>query len=571
MFKENKAHLQANIFDFALNLPAKMEAEIHGSEEWMFYTLIFSTINEEDFRCLYSENSSRPNAPINAMVTALFLQHRRGWTFDALMKNIRFDLLTKVALGLRTLDEMPFSYATIFNFLNRLHDHYEKTGDTLLERVFDRLTSAQLKELKLKTTVQRTDSFQAESNISSFSRLRLLVAMVLRVHRVLCASDQEKYADLFSRYIRKTSGNYIHGVEPGNLGQEFSSLGEVFHRIHTEIAPQYRDSTVMETFERMFAEQFIVVADTLTLREASEIPSGTLQSPDDTDATYRKKRGETYRGQVVSVVETAHPENPLQLITDVAVVANNIDDSTILTDRLEKLHEKTPDLEELHHDGAYGSEANDILCALLEIDQVQTAIRGRKPDGVPIEITRLETGEYCVSCPIQSATVEQTKKKWKAEFPLAVCAGCALASTCQLEKHIECRVYYFSEEDYLRKRRFTNIERVPEARRTLRANVEATMNEFVCKTKNGKLRVRGAFRAMVFAFSTAVAINFGRIYRYIRSNKRDLAQSFSLQSILRRIFLVRWNDPTKIHREHTTLHHFSFAGRVDGLVGSGGF
>jgi hypothetical protein len=52
----------------------------------------------------------------------------------------------------------------------------------------------------------------------------------------------------------------------------------------------------------------------------------------------------------------------------------------------------------------------------------------------------------------------------------------------------------------------------------LRNNIEATVNEFVCRMPKGKLKVRGAFKTEVFAFAVAISYNFGRIYRYITND-----------------------------------------------------
>jgi len=60
------------------------------------------------------------------------------------------------------------------------------------------------------------------------------------------------------------------------------------------------------------------------------------------------------------------------------------------------------------------------------------------------------------------------------------------------------------------------MEELPEERRKLRCNIEATVNEFVCKMPRRKLKVRGAFKATVFAFCVAMSVNFGRIYRLIQ-------------------------------------------------------
>lgn len=87
------------------------------------------------------------------MVAALLFQNRRTWTYDELFNNLRFNLLFKVALGLDDLETIPFCPATLFNFQNRLNDHFVNTGENLLESVFDNLTQDQLKTLKLKTTI----------------------------------------------------------------------------------------------------------------------------------------------------------------------------------------------------------------------------------------------------------------------------------------------------------------------------------------------------------------------------------------------------------------------------------
>lgn len=76
-------------------------------------------------------------------------------------------------------------------------------------------------------------------------------------------------------------------------------------------------------------------------------------------------------------------------------------------------------------------------------------------------------------------------------------------------------MFYFTKEDFARQERIRMIMELPPERRKIRNNVEATVHEFVCRMRNHKLKVRGTFRAILFAVTTAIGINFGRIYRYI--------------------------------------------------------
>ena len=208
----------------------------------------------------------------------------------------------------------------------------------------------------------------------------------------------------------------------------------------------------------------------------------------------------------------------MNIIEDVSVHPNNMDDSQILTERLEPLKEKSPDLEELHFDGGYGSEAIDEQLAELEITGIQTAVRGRQSE-VPMLIEEeKKESRYRVSCPRQTVHSTPTSKRHKARFNLSVCQQCELAIQCPATVGSTYRTLYFTRKDYLSKRRQRAIYSLPENRRKLRANIEATIREFTHRMPQKKLKVRGKFRTSVFAFSSAVAINFGRIYRYLREN-----------------------------------------------------
>lgn len=529
MFKPNTSHSQSSLFGYQSLMSDTMRQELQESVEYGFYQMVFCSIREEDFACLYSDVESRPNSAVNCLVSATLLASRRNWSYSELLRRIRFDLLTKTALGLQELDEMPFTEKTLFNFQNRINDHFAKTGINLLERLFDSLTQKQLKELKIKADIQRTDSFQAGSNIRVFTRLQLLVEMIIRIYRILSEDEKRQYADLFGPYVAKTSGKYVYSVAPGDLPREMEAVGLAYHRIATEVRPRYADQEIFAIFDRVYAEQFMVINDVIEIRPNADMTSDSLQSPDDEDATYRRKGTTDNRGHVVNIIETANPENKLQLIVDVAVEANNIDDGRILNERLAELKEKTPDLKEMHGDGAYGSEDNDNLCRELEITMIQTGIKGAKPSGVELRIDQNEQQEYTVSCPHQTVKAEQTSTRYKACFDASLCAACPLASSC---KHSNKR-YYFTDEDYQRKQRQGAIWRLPPERRTIRANVEATVRECKRGMNNGKLKVRGHFKTAVYSFTRAIVVNFGRIVRYLKKMAEDLVPKGKLEPVPR--------------------------------------
>lgn len=517
MFRKNTEHLQGALFGSVESLLSKTQKKAYlESREYWFYELLFKRIDEKVFAPLYSQGRSRPNAPINCMVGALILQTTNRWSYEFLIRQIRFDLLTRAAIGLTTLDEVPFCEATLFNFQNRLLSYELETGEHLIEQVFDSLTAEQLSTLKIKTDMQRCDSLQVESNIRSYSRIQLLIEVLLRVHRVLSEEDKTRFEETLAPFVGKTSGQYVYRIAQENLSREMGTVAAAYFALRETVRTTYGELSIARVFMRVFDEHFTVAEETIAVRPANELHSGCLQSPDDEDATYRKKRGIGYHGQILTASETCNPENTIQLLTDVHVTENNRDDSDELHDRLDGIKEKTPDLKVLYTDGGYGSEENDRKMEELNIEQVQTAIKGRS-SAVDINITKNEAGSYEVHCPQQTAEIEKTPKRWKAVMSGNVCASCPMREACPTRPSGSGRALYFDDSDVLRQKRQRNIMNLPRELRKLRANVEATMREFSRRTEHGKLKVRSRFKASLFAVTAALGINFGRVYRFMRA------------------------------------------------------
>jgi len=534
MFRKNTTHLQRSFFDIENQLSERKKKKIRESEEYSFYQLIFKKIKEEDFAVLYSESGSRPNSAVNIMVSAIILAYRKGWTIKEMLEQIDFNLLTRTALGLNKMDDTAFCEATFFNFQNRLLKHFTKTGENLLETLFDGLTKEQLKKLKIKTDIQRSDSFMAMSNIRSYGRVQLLIGMLIRLYRILKEEDKERFKDMLQEYTKQTSGQYIYKLERTEIPRELEKLGQIYHKLYEALREGYKKIEIFSVFERIYQEHFTIVKNKVVVKKNEELHSGIIQSPDDIDATYRKKDKKIAKGQSVNVTETTNPENELNLLTDIAVKPNNTDDSDIMNDRIEPLKEKTPDLKELHIDGGYGSEDNDQKFEKLKITHIQTAVRGRKSK-VEMKIEEITEGEYEVSCPLQKVKSEKTRIRHKVCFDKKVCDECSLAGDCPTL--IQKRVYYFTREQYLSNKRKRNINTLPVGRRKLRPNVEATIKEFVKPLNHkGKLRVRGQFKTMMYACSMGISINFGRIHRYLTVNP-NLCGLLGLMKAGNRLFL----------------------------------
>jgi len=519
VFRPNETHRQQDIFGIESQLRPDLRKRLRESKEYAFYERVFSRIPEGHFADLYKDTpASRPNTPVNVLVGAMILQHLNDWTFEELLDRVDFDVKVRAALGLWSLDQETFCRATLFNFQARLRDDMALTGRDKFQAVFDGLTEADQKEFKLDRTIQRCDSTQIGSNIRAYTRIELLVEVALRMWRVLAKTHQEEHRERFAAYVEaKTSGQFLYRMRKSDIDQTLEQLGRLYAWMAEALEAGYGSTEIHGIVRRVFAEQFTRTDDKITVRPAEQMGSDGLQSPDDLDATYHKKDEEAYHGFVLHATETAAPENPFQLIVDVAVAPNNQADGAILNERLPEMQRKTPELRELHHDAGYGSEDNDRLEVEYGIEAVQTAIRGRTSQA-PMRIDRDEAGLLHVQCAAGHAVPGQPAKKYlKAVFAAANCAACPFAAVCAARPLARGRrAFYFTEDDVVKQARHHRIETLPEERRTLRANVEATVKEFKAPCRHGKLRTRGLSAASRYGFLRAIAINFGRVYRHLQ-------------------------------------------------------
>ncbi len=268
------------------------------------------------------------------MVSALILKELKGLSYDELMDSVLFDLRFKAALGLINIDDVPFSRATLFNFQNRLLEYEKKTGINLFETVFDNLSAKQIKELSIKADIQRTDSTLISSNIKKYSRVQLLIEVLLRLYRILDDLDKTAVKGLLQSYLKRGSEKYVYKLKSSELTHELTLLGEAYHSIFQLIdnnnKKHYSKTKEYVNFNRVYQEHFVIVNQEITVKPTDELNSGMLQSPDDQEATFRKKRDKQSKGFTINATETANHENPLQLLDDIVVSPNNIDDTKIL-------------------------------------------------------------------------------------------------------------------------------------------------------------------------------------------------------------------------------------------------
>ena len=288
MFKENN---QAAIFSFENQLLTKeQQGLLNKTPEKAFNLLIFRNIRETYYKVLFSDEKSRPNVPVNILISALILKERKSWSYNELMQSTLFDMRTKAALGLSAIDDKPFSRATLFNFQNRLAAYELETGINLLEKTFDNLTAGQLKKLAVKTGIQRSDSTLICSNIKAYGRLQLLIEVLLRLNRLFDQGDKKALSEKIEACRKTGSEKYVYALKSSDISRELKKLGGVYQTVYQHVKTKYSDTDEFRKFKRVYEEHFTITEEIAAAKPKEELHSGILQSPDDEGASYRKKK-----------------------------------------------------------------------------------------------------------------------------------------------------------------------------------------------------------------------------------------------------------------------------------------
>lgn len=520
MFKRNVSHGQLDIFCVNTQLNKNQQKLWDKSKEHSFYKSIFVEIDEVSFGVLYSDKKSRPNTPVNQLVGALILKHLYNWTYSELFTNLNFNILTRHAIGIHNIDQEVFCEASIFNFQNKILKYYHETKVDLIEKVFSSLTSAQLDKMGIDATVQRGDSFLVGSNIMDYTRLELLIEILRRLDRILSSNDKAVFKEQLKSYSAQSSSNYIYNVEKKDLAEEYKKISQVYYNIYTLIGKKYHNCQEYKNFRRVFKEHFKIESKKILVKKGSELHSGIMMSPDDSKATFRKKREKKSKGYSTHISETVNPDNEVNLITDVVTVPNNKSDVEILENRLPSMIEQTPTIKEYFADGAYGGPKVDDILEQHEIIMYQKTCTGRKSNA-GIKIEKDDQLQIWVSCKGGQRVLARGAKKqgnYVGEFAPKQCHECPYNKECSLKqlgpKNVKKRrVIYFDQKKIITHKRLANINRLEGKKKHSRANVEATVKELKRGMKNEKVRVRGWSRVSIHMILTAIAINFIRIHK----------------------------------------------------------
>ena len=534
MYKRNPPEKQLNIIDPYLHFPKYIREALHKSWAEPFFSTIFSQIDEDRFAVLYSENYSRPNAPVNLIIGLLILKELNGWTDEDTIAALYFDYRVQYALGISDFDRERICINTLGNFRSRLYEYAEAQGRDLLGEEISRLTDALIDISGMDTRLARQDSLMISANCKQMGRLELIYTVNRNVVKMLSDKAPASIPENCRHYlVEKDKANQIYRLKKEDVPSRTEQLLKESLGLYQAVPPELEQDEAFKILVRLIEEQ--IGDDGTTPKGNGELAADSLQNPTEPDATYRKKGHKSGIGYVMNVVEARDPEKEMSMIVYAERQPNIVSDSEL---GLNALDGDLKGVETLVSDGAYYSQEMVEKAEEKEIVVSFSALNGRRaPEGKlgadQFEIDA-ETG-LIISCPGGAMPVsserDAEKGLFKAKFDKARCASCPLVDSCIFKEQKKFNAVTITEKKLIADRYRSLLGTAEhQALGDFRAGVEGVPSVLRRVYGIDDLPVRGLTRSRIWDHFKTIAYNFRSFYSYY---KRKRANILSLTYFLR--------------------------------------
>jgi len=570
------------LFSPLKDLSGRVRKKLRNHWSTHFCEHVFTQIDETKFERLYHDGYSRPNKPVNELVSLEIIKHLLGMSDKELEHAYVFDFRVRNALGKETLGD-NICEKTLTNFRRRLMEYEEETGQDLLHEVFEEHRTYFQGEFEIDASTQRMDSTFIEANIKQLSRVDLLAKVL---HNFLCDLPEEIVQELpagMDEFVDTENLELSYHLEPGEIPETMETLAEhtawLVERFRGEA--EYADLESFAHLQRVLDEQCYRIPDleddddnqdsadqghpgdespgwqplqTYTslsestesneddtdsessdrdaqdrhdhvgLCQSDEIDSSSLQNPHDDEATYRSKNTEDYFGYKSNIAETCDGENPFRLITAVRVDTNNTDDGDLLAEDARNLAEEMG-LRDLLVDGGYTHKEVEKCCRDQGITQHFTGITGQRPAAEKMSLAAPEwDGARMVACPAGHEPFEQNHYETgriSGKMDKKFCDGCQHQENCFVEEQQEHYSYGFRERRVEVAQRRRRLDDPAEQKfLNLRAGVESLMNEMYHKDSE-KTKFTGKIKVKNASIAKAMGRNLKRASGFLESEAKQ--------------------------------------------------
>ena len=521
MFRENTSHRQASFFDSTDTMDLRVKARLDKSWAPIFYEYVFCQIDEKPFAVLYSDIGA-PNFPVNIALALEFIKHLFNYSDDELMDEFYFNYQVDYAVGIRHLGGINLAERTFYDFRARVYHYVIKhpEQEDLIFSQFLILTNNFLKTANLSSESQRMDSTMFMPNIKKAGRLALAYDVLTKAVKAIPESELSE--DLKAILTPNFKTETLYKTKPSESDSKMDQLlnlcleAELILETHAEGT----ETEALRIIKRFIKEQANYDESTKRLKAKNnkEISPDSLQSAYEEDCTFRTKNGKSQSGYVANFAETCARENPIQQITDYAVVPNITADVTLGEGRIPEI-KKNSDCNSMTTDGGYFSKKVIATGAANNIDLHFTDMTGREPKSkLPVIAFEFDAETLIINkCPNNVMPLHAAIKGGQtvAHFPLDACRNCPLTDQCYVKEQKKDFIVRIDKKAIDAAEQRSKIENEHRQNISIRAAIEGTNSALKRAHGLGKLRVRGQAKCTVVVGYKVIAHNFKMFARYM--------------------------------------------------------
>lgn len=516
MLKKSPKDQQLDMFSSPVSLlSGKVQTAYENPDAWhnLFRKEVTMRIDEDLFSPLYSDCQGRPNASLRVMIGMMILKEADGLSDEKIFENCRYNLLYRSALGLLNLSDTIPTESTYYLFRHNVAAYDKKNGKNLFEQLFAQTTKEQCIEFGVSGKQIRMDSKLLGSNIAWMSRYELIhQTLELYYKEIKDNADLDaSLRDQLEGALKVQGDKVVYRHTNQEVKIKLIELGTLISKV-LELT-EYSQTDSYKTLQRVFTEQYEITEDkVIVAKEKESISAQSVQSPHDTDCTYRTKGGldgqkkQEVKGYSVNVTETCDDDN-LNLITNANVKVVSTPDTDFLKGDTEKTQALVSDkIETVYADGAYHSPGNQNYCKDNDIHLCLQAIQGSRgryelemTNDQTLQIKDTKTGEELESTRVVS---KDGTEKWRIK-------------TGESYRYITQKEI----DTYQIRKKITST---PQEEIQRRNNVEATIFQVGYHYPNAKSRYRGLSKHQMWANIRCLWVNFVRIANFVVENGQNL-------------------------------------------------
>jgi hypothetical protein len=536
MFKKNPAAKQLSIIDPIFAFPGYVQDMLKNSWAEYFFHHIFSRINEERFSCLYSNNLSRPNTPVNVLVGLLILKELNRWTDEELIAALYFDYRVRYALGMSDFEKDRLCINTLGNFRKRLYQDSAENERDLLKDEMTGLTENLIELTGMDTSLARQDSMMISANCKKMGRLELIYTVNQAVAEMLEKSLPEELAHYKQE---KDKADQIYRLKKEKVEERTFKLLKESLLLYKQVPEELKDSEAFKNLARLLEEQ----TDHLGPKDPHRIKAGSMQNPHEPEATYRVKGKKSSVGYAMNLVEARDREKDLSMIVHYEKEPNIISDAELGLNTVDEIK----GVSTLVSDGSFYSKEMVLKAEAKGLTLSFSALNGRPVDRTKFsaDLFKIDSDtELITTCPggtiPVSATRDRKNELFRACFTKEDCSRCPHLKRCIVKEQKRCYSLVITEKKLVADR-YRSLLGTPlhKALGDFRAGVEGVPSVLRRVYGIDDLPVRGLIRSRIWDHGKIMAYNFKSFFEYCRKNGLKALSCSFVFKVLNHFFRYR--------------------------------